>query len=204
MVPDDIGRRVTLDTLRARVPSGHNAVRVELEDRVIHDGVDETAETRFAVQQTLARLLALRHVARDLGKPEQHAIFVADGVDDGERPETSSVLANTPAFGLEPAGLGSGPQRPFRKSSRPVLRRKESCVGAANDLRRLVAFEALCPGIPRYNQPLRADHVDGIVDHALHEELQLPRVSDVVCAPGVHASPLGGWCLTISNVVDGV
>ena len=122
MVPDDIGRRVTLDALRARVPGGHDAVRVELEDRVIHDGVDETAETRFALQQTLARLLALGHVARDLGKPEQHAIVVANGVDDGERPEASSVLANTPAFGLEPAeprrrSAAPAPERPRARSS---------------------------------------------------------------------------------------
>ena len=53
MVPDDLGRKVTLDALRAGIPVGHDAVRIEHIERVVDHAVDEQPELAFVVGKRL-------------------------------------------------------------------------------------------------------------------------------------------------------
>ena len=62
VLADDLGRRVLVDALRAHVPVGDVAVRVEHEDRVVGDALDHHAKAPFAFHQRLLRLAALGDV----------------------------------------------------------------------------------------------------------------------------------------------
>ena len=67
MLADDLGRRVLVDALRARVPVGDVAVRIEHEDRVVGDALDEQPKAPFAFHQRLLRLAALGDVVLERG-----------------------------------------------------------------------------------------------------------------------------------------
>ena len=78
----------------------------------MRDAAGQAAE-RFhllGMEQRLARLLERQlriapfgHVARDLGKPQQRAVVVTNGVDHHARPEARAILAHPPALVLEAA-----------------------------------------------------------------------------------------------------
>jgi hypothetical protein len=48
MFTDDFVRAISLDTFRARIPRQDYPVRINLEDRVIDDGIDEPPKARIA------------------------------------------------------------------------------------------------------------------------------------------------------------
>src|SRR3954468_5332323 len=100
MLSDDLRLRVSLDALRAGVPARHLPARVEHEDRVVGDALDQQAELPFALDQRLLRGAALGDVVRDLGEADELAVLVVDRVDDDVRPEAGPVLADAPAFPL--------------------------------------------------------------------------------------------------------
>ena len=78
VLADDFFRRVLLDPLRALVPTGDPAGRVEHEDRVIGHCTSRRNAARSPSGPL--RLAALGQVAGDLGEAEQDAFVVEHGV----------------------------------------------------------------------------------------------------------------------------
>src|SRR4051794_36389418 len=105
MRADNFFRAVSFHPLGAAVPIGDAAVRIQREDRVVDHALDEEPEAALALLQRLLCGTALGHIARDLGKSDELARVVVDGVEDGERPEAGPILAQAPALLLEPPGL---------------------------------------------------------------------------------------------------
>ena len=66
---------------------------------------------------------AVAHVSRDLGKAEQGAIAIADGINHGVGPEAAAVLAEAPVLDLA-TPFGERPlQRALRQSGDAVFLR---------------------------------------------------------------------------------
>jgi hypothetical protein len=82
-------------------------------------------------------------VASDFGEPDNLAVVIANCIEDGECPEASAVLADAPAFALEPAfGCGYA-ESPLRKALILILAREEDPERAANVLVCEVSLQAL-------------------------------------------------------------
>src|SRR5690606_23781395 len=107
---DDLLGAVALDALRARIPVGDAPGRIEHEDRIVGDALDQQAEVALAGPQGLLGLLALGHVAADLDVADEGAVVVADRVERGQHPEAAAVLAHAPALVLEAPGFRRRPQ----------------------------------------------------------------------------------------------
>ena len=67
MLADDFGRRVLVDALRAHVPVGDVAVRIEHEDRIIGDALNDHPKAPLAFHQRFLRLAALGDVVLERG-----------------------------------------------------------------------------------------------------------------------------------------
>src|SRR5690606_8427381 len=116
------------------------------------------------------RFLTFCEITRDLSETEKAAVFVADGVDHDAGPEPCSVLANTPALGLEPTCFDGRPQSILGQACGPVVRLIETREMLANYLVRGVTFEALGSGIPACDATVGIKHVDCIVGDTLHQQ----------------------------------
>ncbi len=162
---------------------------IELEDRVIHHRVDQAPEAPFAFEQAAMRLLAIGHVARDLGEADQLTGFVAYRIDHRQSPESASVLAEPPTLRFEPPDLRCCLQSVLWETTLAVFRGEEGLEGTSDDFPGLVTLQAPRSGIPgRYN-PIETDHVNGVINDAIDHELQAARVLHVVYFCGNHPSP---------------
>ena len=75
--------------------------------------------------QALLGLHSLGHVACDFGEPYNLAVVIANCIQHRKRPEASAVLADAPAFALEPAfGCGYA-ESPLREALILILAREE-------------------------------------------------------------------------------
>ena len=92
--------------------------------------------------QVLFRLSALGEIARDLREPDQRAVGVAQRGDDDVGPEPRAVLADAPAFVLEPSFARRDLQLALALARRDVLRRIEHREVLADDLVGRVALDA--------------------------------------------------------------
>jgi hypothetical protein len=124
----------------------------------------------LSLRQGLLRFPPLGDVAGDLRKTDQIAALIVDRVHDHARPEAGPVLAQAPALVLEPALAGRSLERPGGKAGRPILFRVELREMMPDDLVLEVSLDPLRPGIPVGDMPLRVEHVDGVIGHALHEQ----------------------------------
>jgi hypothetical protein len=93
--PDDLGRRVAVDALGARVPGRHPALGVEHDDGVVGQALDQQPELPLALLQRPLRLVSRGDVARVLGETDQPARLVAYGVERRDGPEAAAVLAGS-------------------------------------------------------------------------------------------------------------
>jgi len=57
-----IRRIISLQTLRAGIPTNHVAVRIQLEDRILLDVFDEQAKTFFTVPEDAFHMLAISDI----------------------------------------------------------------------------------------------------------------------------------------------
>src|SRR5687768_8557514 len=160
MLPDDLAGRVSLDELGTGIPVGDPPVHVEHVDRVVADTFDQHPKPLLAFVESLFPFLLVRDVAGDLREAEQGAVRSADLVEHRMRPEPRSVLADSPALGLEPTFAGGDPERPPGHVGRAVLFAEETREMLADDLVGLVALEALGAGIPGRDAPFRVEHID--------------------------------------------
>jgi hypothetical protein len=131
-------------------------------------------EQRFArAVQCDLRLTLFGHVARDFREADDVSGGIADRVDDDVRPELSAVFSNAPTFALEATfGCGSG-QCLGRLPRLSIFVAVEAREVRADHFRRLVSLNALRTGIPVGDDAFGAQHVDGVVGHALNEQPEL-------------------------------
>ena len=121
MLADDFVGAVAFDALGSQVPGGDDPVHVELEDRIVDDGLDQPAIAPFAFQEMLLCLLALGDVTRHLGEPDDLAAVILDRIDHDRGPEPRAVLAHAPTLGEEAAFLLRHRERPLRKADGLIL-----------------------------------------------------------------------------------
>ena len=114
-------RSIALDALCAGVPSGHVTGRVQLKDRVIDHGFDQSAISCLARQKFAVGLLTFCDVACHLGKADQLTSLIANGVDDDGCPEAAPIFADSPSFRAETAGLGCNLQGGLREPVSAIL-----------------------------------------------------------------------------------
>ncbi len=140
MPADDLAGGVALDRFGPGVPVRDRALRVEHVDRVVVDALDQQPEALLALEQRPIGLAPFRDVAGDLGVADQFAV-VDHGIDHHVTPKARAVLAHPPAFGLEPAGFGGGPQGAFGHAGLAVLLGIEGREVSADDLVGRIALE---------------------------------------------------------------
>ena len=100
-------------------------------------------------------------------------VVVANGVDDDVRPEAAAVLADAPAFFLEPSFALGGLKRLLRLAGCAILLGIELREVLADNLVREIAFDPLRAGIPVGHAAFGVEHVDGVVGDALHQQPEL-------------------------------
>jgi hypothetical protein len=106
------------------------------------------AQFNVRLPQGLLRSHSFREIPRDLGEAEELPGLISNGGDDDIRPESRSVLAKPPAFVLESAYACGNLQFAMRLARPDILVRIEDGEVFANDLRSLVALNALRAGVP--------------------------------------------------------
>ena len=154
MTADDFGFRIALDALRAGVPVGDAAFRVQHVDGVVRDALHQHAELLFAQAQRLIGRLAFADVARDLGEAEQAALVVDDGIDDHMRHEAGAVLAHAPALCFE-FSFGFGPVQVQRGyAGGLIFQSMKAREVLADDFVGDIAIDALRARIPAYDDPV--------------------------------------------------
>ena len=163
VLADDLVGPVALDPLGAGVPAGDHPGRVQQVDRVVGDALDQQAELLLAAAQALLGGPTFGQVAGHLGEADDLALRGADRIYQHMGPEALAVLADPPARGLETAFRFRGLQRACGDAGGAVFRGVELREVLADDLGRLVALEALGPGVPAGHPAGRIQHVDRVV-----------------------------------------
>src|SRR5690349_17784313 len=90
--------------------------------------------------------------------------------DDDVGPEGGAVLANAPAFVLEPPLPRSDPELVLGKSLGDLLRRVEHREVLPDDLLRLVTLDAARTLVPAGDVTSRVEREDGVVAHRIDEQ----------------------------------
>jgi len=119
---------------------------------------------------SLLQVPALGHVPRNLAEALQLAVLVVDCAQDHIRPEHGPILSDTPALILEPP-LGS---RNLQLPRGPIRRKRFGGVKTgkmlADNLASGVTLEALGPGVPGHDVPVRVQHENRVIAYAVYEE----------------------------------
>src|ERR1043165_812332 len=108
MLSDDLVRTIAFDPFGASIPGRYETMRVELENGVIDNCLDQPAVSPLAFKEAELRLLALGDVARDFRKADELPSLVLDGIDHNQCPEAGPVLADPPTPAVEAPGLACG------------------------------------------------------------------------------------------------
>src|SRR5262249_40251480 len=113
--------------------------------------------------ELLLRLPAVRQVPGDLQEAPDPAALAVQRRDDDVGPEPGPVLADPPALVLEPARGRRHAQLVGGPAGRHGLGGVEAGEVLADDLLGPVALDALRPGVPRADVPLRVEEEDGVI-----------------------------------------
>jgi hypothetical protein len=172
VLADDLVGAVAVDALGAGVPGGDVALRIEHEDRVVEDAVDELAVALLALAQAILGAAPLAEIAGDLAVADQAAALVADGADGDAGPQARAVLAEAPAFFLVAAG-GLGELELLLALARlDVVLAVEDREVLAQDLALAVQVDALGAGVPRGDLAAGIEGEHRIVADAVEEQAQ--------------------------------
>ncbi len=83
------------------------------------------------------------------------------------------VLADSPAFGLEATIAPGRVQAALRRTGGAIALGVKFREMLPDNLLRRVALDALRAGVPRGHQPMGIEHVDCVVDDAVHQQSKL-------------------------------
>ena len=170
MAADDLGGRVALDTLGARIPGRDVARRVEHENGVIERAVDEQPERLLAVAQREIGVPALGEIARDLAESYEPSGLIQQRGDDDVGPESRAVLAHAPTVIFEPAIT----RRELELLPWPSLVDRilwiEHREVFADDLLRCVSLHPARTFVPTGDMTGRIQQEDGVVAGAFDQQ----------------------------------
>jgi hypothetical protein len=190
---DDLCRAPATDALRAAVPAGDVAVRVECEDAVVADAVDQQPEPLLALAHHLLGPAPLAEVASDLGEADEFPLRVAKRRDDDVGPELRSVLPNAPALILHRALSLGNLQLALRLPALLILRRIEDREVLADDLLRRITLEPLGARVPRDDVAGGIEREDGvIVDRLDQQPIEVGPERQTVFGPGLRCGRANG------------
>ena len=116
-------------------------------------------------------VVALGHVAGDLGQADDPALFVVHHVHHRQGPEACAVATHPPALVLGAAGGQRSGQKVRRTAGGAVLVGEEHRQVLADGLFGAVALDPLRAGVPADDAALDRHHIDGVVDHRLDQQL---------------------------------
>src|SRR3569623_142956 len=159
-------------------PAGHHAQNIveivrdatcQLTERLHFLGLEERSIGQI---QRLRRFPLLGNVASNFSKPDQLALVVANGINNGVCPECRAVFANTQPFLFEPSLLYRGGQSQLRQTASPIFRRVKLGKVLTDNLGARVAFHALRADVPVGNLARGRDHENCVVRDALHQEAE--------------------------------
>src|SRR3569833_1364719 len=167
---EDLVRGVAHDRARARVPRGHVALRIEHDQRVVADAVDQQPDALLGLDQGLLREPALAQVARDLRESHERAAIVAHRRDRAARPEPRAILADAPTLFFEPTLARRDLELVFALAVIDIGLRIEPREVRADDLGARVAVDPLCSRVPGRDPARGIEHEDRVVTHARDEQ----------------------------------
>jgi hypothetical protein len=171
VLTDDLGRLVAFRLARALVPRRHMPGRVEHEDGVVGDRVDQMMKALLGAPQLLLRLPPLREIPRDLAEAAQLTLLVPQSGDHHVRPEQRAVLAHPPTLVLDATHLAGDRELLLRLSGCHGLGQVELGEVLADDLVRLVALDALSARVPRAYPTAHVEQEDRVIGDAVDEQL---------------------------------
>src|SRR6185503_1102164 len=116
---------------------------------------------------------ALGHVAGHFGKAAQAAAGIEQRRDDDVGPERRPVLAQAPAFVLEPADARGDFELHLRHLGVDRLLRVEAREMLADDFLGLVALDAFRPSVPAGDPSFRVEHEHRIVADTANQQTEL-------------------------------
>ena len=153
-------------------------MRIEHEDGVVSDVLNDQTEALLALTKHVLVLAPLRQVAGDLAEANERSTGVAERGDHDVRPESGTVLPDAPTLVLHPALARRYFKLPRRLSARDVLGRVEDRKMPSDDLIGCVALEAKRALVPAQDVPGWVESEDGVVLHPLDEEPIKPSPSE--------------------------
>src|SRR5215204_262550 len=103
MAADDLEGVEAIYLSCAGVPTRHLPIRIQHENGVVADALDERAQSRFVDAQAFFVLASLGDITRHLRIADELATAVTQRRDHHIRPEPAAVLAYPPAFVFEAA-----------------------------------------------------------------------------------------------------
>src|SRR5581483_8028290 len=112
-------------------------------------------------------------VAGYLGETKQPALRIVNRVDHDIGEKFRAVLADAPTFPFIAALPGRDLDRPLRHAGLAVLFGVKTREVLADDLLRRISLDPLRARVPARDQPSRAQHVDCVIDDALHQQAEL-------------------------------
>ena len=128
----------------------------------------------LGLPELLFHLTAFGHVAGYLGKTNDLASFIMNGINDDAGPKTRTVLANPPVLLFEtPSASGSG-ECFLRDPGEPIFFRIEARKVLPDDLRTRIAFDSFCSWVPVGDMSFSIEHENCVVDDALHQHPKRP------------------------------
>src|SRR6266853_1166053 len=154
---------VTLDSLGADVPTGHEAFRVEHHDGVLSHAVAQQPEALLALSKFIFVAAPLGEIPGDLRKADEMSRFISYRRDDHIGPETRAVFPDAPSFILKAALHRCPVQLRLGQSPFDGVRRIETRKMGANDLFGGIPFDMRRTRIPRLYDSLRIEHEDRVV-----------------------------------------
>ena len=132
--------------------------------------MDQVTEPALAFKHCKLGRTLFGHISGDFGETDELSIF-DNRVDNHHCPKTAAILSDPPGFGGEAAGFGGYPQRLCGDTINALLIGIEAGEMLTDDLFSRVTFDPFSARVPTHHVPLWAEHVDGVVHHALDQQL---------------------------------
>ncbi len=166
MPAEDFLRLIAFQALRARVPAGDDAARIQHIKSVIDHAVDQHAQASLADLGTLLRL------AHDQREPKRRAGRIARGLHDRVAEEAAAVMAPAPALDLVPALMAGHEQSLFGNGRRLFLVGEQAGIRLADHLAGGDREQPLGAGIPAGDQAFCVECTDGLVGDGADQRLE--------------------------------
>ena len=174
VLADHLARGIAEDEFGGGAERGDDAVLIHYDHRV-GDGVEDRPEMVFAADDRRFGRLLVRDVADDLAEPAQCPRIVSERSDRNVREEFGAVLADSPAFLLDPAIAVRAGEVRCGLARGDIVGGVEDREIAADDLRLGPALDPLGTAVPDRHAAAAIEHVDRIGGRAVDQQPEFLR-----------------------------